>query len=182
MKDAAAHSCGCQNKSNKERIMNKRELTAFLEMATEEQIAALTANLPAAGAEGGATKPAAPVVAAAAPVAQVETKTPATAEEFLATVPAGELRDSMAEGLRIGREKKAATIKTLKATGRCKFTDEQLQAKTQEDLDTLVALSGAPVAKIDFGGQGAPRVAEGSEQTVAAPPDMGERIRAAGKK
>lgn len=75
-------------------------------------------------------------------------------------------------------ERKTKTIAALKATGRCKLSDEQLGAKSQDELDQLVELAGSNVrAAIDFGGNGAPK--DLSAKTEApAPPSLDEALKA----
>lgn len=87
------------------------------------------------------------------------------------------IRGVIQEGLRVGQAKKAATIKVLKDSGRNKFTDAELEAKSQSELDALVALVGTPT--VDYSGQNAPRQANSGTQEVAAAPDLSASIRAA---
>lgn len=106
-------------------------------------------------------------------------------KEVVKEVPAAELtREQAIEKFGLGdavkslADRKAATIKGLKDTGRCKMTDQELEAKSQAELDQLVELAGSNVrAAIDFGGQGAPR-AEGETDAVPAAPDLGAAIKA----
>lgn len=184
-KDAAQGApCSCQHReapavaSTKEEknMKTKAELVTFLETATEEQLQALSA-----AAEG--KKPEAPVVAAAA----VETPKTPSFDELLASAPA-ETRDAIQEGVRIGKEKKAATIKALKDTGRCTFSDEALGAMSQAQLDQLVSLAGSNVrAAVDHSVNG-PRdnaVRDASQNEgdgPDAPPSMTEAITAARQK
>lgn len=165
-------SCGCKaheakiNSQGEADMKSKEEIVKFLETATSEQITALSA----------AIEPKAEVVVVAA-----ETKTP-TFEEILATA-APAVRDSITEGMRVASDRKAATIKALKDTGRCDMSDEQLGAKTQAELDTLVKLAGSNVrAAIDFG-VNAPKDLQGAkpETEVAAPSNLYDAIRAAKK-
>jgi hypothetical protein len=65
--------------------------------------------------------------------------------------------------------RKTATIKALKDTGKCQFTDEQLAGKDQTELDQLVALSGAKT--VSFAGQ-APRAAQTDNAAAPAPIDL----------
>jgi hypothetical protein len=179
-KDAESGApCSCHNNPpNREIAMKKEDLVKFLEKATDEQIAALSIV-----AEGKPATPAAPVVAEKVAEKIVETKvaeTPKvqTFEEMLATATP-ELRDSINEGLRVGREKKAATIKTLKDSKRCVYTDDELNAMPQAQLDKLVTLADIKVA-VDFSGQGLPK--SDAPLAVPAPVDMNARICAAVKK
>lgn len=174
----AGAPCSCKDNeapttANKETDMSKEKVTAFLATATPEQVTALMATV-----EPKVAEVVAPVVAAAAPAvvvtpAVVEPKAP-TFDEILATADPA-TRSAIAEGRRLGMERKAATITALKATKRCTFTDVQLDAMDQAGLDQLVALAGSNVrAAVDFSAQ-APRVAsEGTEDQESAPeaPDM----------
>jgi hypothetical protein len=160
------------------RTMNKTELTKFLETATEDQIKALSAV-----AEGkNPETPAAPAAAVVAPVAAAAAPAPKTIEEAIASVPE-QFRGALTAGHKVAQDRKAATIKTLKDTGRCDVSDEKLNGMTQEELDSLVKLAGTVRAAVDFGGAGAPAAKPaGSEQKDApAAPNMAERIAASRK-
>jgi hypothetical protein len=80
-----------------------------------------------------------------------------------------------------GANKKLETITALKASGRCKFSDDELSAKSQKELDTLVELAGLTAsAPVDFGGLGITRAAAAASQTgVPKPPDQIAAIKAA---
>jgi hypothetical protein len=84
------------------------------------------------------------------------------------------------EGItRAAAEKKAASIKGLKALGtRCPYSDVQLGAMDQAQLDSLVALAGvaAPKSTVDFSVAGA---RETQTSDAPAPPDMTAALRAA---
>lgn len=194
VKDAAAgEPCRCQQHENspehlQEKAMNKTERVkaliakyktnkvavftdadqAFLEAASDDQLTRFEAAAVEVKVE--------PVVAAAAAV--VETKTEATFESLLASADPA-TRDAINEGKRIGEERKAATIAALKATSRCKITDEKLKAMSQAELDQLVELAGAPKVAIDNTGRGiAVDREEGGDQPVADMPDLGDAIKA----
>ena len=152
----------------------KEEALQFIEGATDEQLEAVSKVFAPAETKvetPTVETPAAPVVAAAE--AKEETE-----EEYLAKAPKS-LQASIKEGLRVAKEKRAASIKSLKDSGRCDLTDEQFAGKTQEELDSLVKLAGIKAA-VDYSAQGGPRAAaEG--QKVPAAPDMSAAIRAARK-
>lgn len=166
-------SCGHAPKINTEQTeaeMTKEQISKFLETATEDQLKAL----------GAVIEPATPVVeapkvAAAAPVVEApKAEAPKTLEQLVAEAPA-DVRDNFNTGLRIGREKKEATIKALQDTGRCKMSVETLKAMSQAQLDELVELAGNTVrAAIDFGGQGAPRAE--APKAVPPPADLNARV------
>lgn len=79
--------------------------------------------------------------------------------------------------------RKAASIAALKASGRNKFTDEQLNAKSQQELDTIVELAGLAVAgaPVDFTGRhaGTPPSQGDADRVVPKPPDLYGAVRAA---
>jgi hypothetical protein len=174
--------------------MNKAELLKALEGATECDIKALSEGR-AKVVEGKivvAAAAAEPVVPAVAEVVTPKVETPAVAavvepkEVTLADLIAKATPDQRAAFETITRaaaEKKAASIKSLKALGaRNTYSDEQLGAMDQAQLDSLVTLSGAKteaprVASVDFGVAGARDTSSATE--APAPPDMAEAIRAA---
>lgn len=155
--------------------MSKEQIVKFLESATPCQLTALGAFV-----EGGA-KP-----------AVVETPKPAPTEaelKALADADAARVQGAVEAGIKADREqrasdeKKSATVKALMAFKGQPFTVEVLTAKTQAELDSMLAMAekiGPPKetrAAVDFGGQGAPGAGAGNEQTEApAAPDMHARI------
>lgn len=183
----AGAPCSCHNKqaaptaattNTEETDMENEKIAKFLKTATPEQIAALEAFVekpaPAAVLETPVPAPAAPVAAAAVPAVKAP-----TFEEILATADPA-MRDAVNEGARIGREKKAATIKALKATERAAgFSDAELDGMTQSQLDRLVALAGTNVrAAIDYSVNG-PKVAAADSETIDAPEDLAAALKAA---
>lgn len=160
--------------------MTKEQIAKFLETATDEQVKALSAvvETPAATTEQPQVEktvavetPAAATTQPAAAAAQV--KTP-TFEEVLAAASQAD-RDAFNAGKAAGEVKRAETIKALKDTGRCSFSDTELASKTQSELEQLVKLAGTP--KVDFSVAGASRV-EG-QQEIPAAPDLTAAVRAA---
>ncbi len=111
-----------------------------------------------------------------APVALETPKAP-TFAELLASADES-TRAAINEGVRVAGEKKAATIKALKDSGRNSFSDEALSAFDQVSLDNLAKLAGVRSAT-DFSLQGAPRVAK--DETVPAAPDLMAAVRDARK-
>jgi hypothetical protein len=174
--------CSCQDhKDTRSAIdMTKEQIAKFLETATDEQVKALSAvaepPTPAATEEKVET-PAAAVVE----TPKVETPAVASApkaptfEEMLATAEPS-VRDAIAEGQRVGAEKRATTVKALKDTGRCELTDKELAAMSQAQLDQLVKLAGS--AKVDFSAAGLSRPQESANEIPAAP-DLTAAVRAA---
>lgn len=194
---ASGTPCSCkhpvpstENKIMKERVKNLLERLAgkgftmadapLLEAASEAQLdnlEKLAEPAPAVVVVPAAVVTPAPV---AEPVAASAAVVAPTFDTLLAAA-SPEVRDMFNEGLRVGKARKAASVKTLRESGRCDLTDAQLNAKGQEELDQLVKLAGikaaATVESVDYGAQ-APRAAA-TEQAVPAAPDMGEAIRAA---
>jgi hypothetical protein len=82
----------------------------------------------------------APVVTANAAPTPVKMKTQA---EYLAEMPEG-MREVIESGIRMHNDKKAAVIKGLQESGRCKFTVEQLNAKKLDELEMLAELAQVP--------------------------------------
>jgi hypothetical protein len=177
---SAGASCSCGGHAptvtsqGEAEMKSKEEITKFLATATPEQITALSAVV-----EG--KQPEEPKVAAATvETPKVEAPKPPTFAEILATA-SPEQRDSINEGMRVASERKAATIKALKDTGRCSFTDESLAKMSQAELDQLVALAGSNVrAAVDFS-VNTPKDLQGADKkdVVAAPPSLEEKIKAA---
>lgn len=172
-------ACACGQKpaaplaaSTEEKTMKlSAELTAKLEGATDEQIAAIGKVFepaPAAVAEPAAAAPV--VAAAAAPVAP-------TFDSLLAAA-APDVRESIQAGIRAAADKKAAAITALKGSGKCVIPDEQLQAMNQGQLDALKTLAGI-TEPVDFAGLGAPRVPANGATDVPAAPDLAAGIKAA---
>jgi len=66
-----------------------------------------------------------------------------SAAEYIAAAPP-ELQEVLNSGLRLHANQKAAAIKALKDSGRCKFTDNQLGAMDLTMLENLVDLAKVP--------------------------------------
>lgn len=178
--EGAPCSCHLTPKDTRSVIdMNKEQIVKFLETATDEQVKALSAVVetpaPAATTETPVeTKVETKVETPVAEPAAASAKTP-TFEELLekADQPT---RDAINEGKRVGSEKRAASIKALKDTGRCELTDAELATKSQAELDQLVKLAGT--APVSFVGAGASRPQEPAQEIPQAP-DMTAAVRAA---
>lgn len=137
----------------------------FLESATDEQLDSMV-SAPA------------PVEPAVAEPAVASAAKEVTLEDLLAK-SSQEVRDAHASIRAAAQSKRETSIKTLKDSGRNTFTDAELAAKSQGELDALVALVGAPKTSTDFSVNGA-RVPEASSSTeVPAPSDLGAAIRTA---
>lgn len=202
---ASAKPCSCQHPSAEEKVLMKTKQErvtaligksktfveadrAMLEAASDEQLARFEAASEAPAP--AAAPPAAPVAApaatpapapAAAPVVEEQpkvAKAPSFDDLLKAADPA--TRESIEAGIRTAKVKKAATVKALKDTGRCKVTDEALNAMSQDQLDQLVELAGSNVrAAIDYSGQGGPKDGASEPKEAPAPTDLGASIRAA---
>jgi hypothetical protein len=96
---------------------------------------------------------------------QVQIGAPKTLAEAVAMIPEAE-RAPFQAFTQAQADRKAATIKALRASDRCKFSDEQLQAKSQDELDQLVSLAGSTV---DYSGAGVPRASKTSSKDTDAP-------------
>lgn len=109
-------------------------------------------------------------------------KASATFEELLATATP-EVRAALKAAQDVVVATKAATIKTLKDSKRCTFTDVQLNAMDQTQLDSLVTLAGITVAT-SHGLQLPPAAQDGEMKVAAAPTNeaFNEAIRASVKK
>lgn len=191
---AAAGTCGCQsrhaanNEDHKETDMDRKEIAKFLETATDEQVKALAA----------AAKPPteAEIKAAADAKAKVDSEFAKTEDarikaaaeaavksltfEQLVAAAKPEMRDSINAGLKAAEARKAESIKALKESKRCSFSDDELKAMSQSNLDTLVELAqvkpayaSAPVTPRD-GQDGGDKA-----KTVPAAQDLNAAIKAA---
>lgn len=188
-KAATGAPCSCHKTTEVTRSaidMTKEQIAKFLETATDEQIKALSAvvETPApAATEEKVETPAAPAATVETPAAVVtEEKTPAVAAkaptfEDLLNAADQPTRDAIEAGRKVGAEKRAASIKVLKDSGRCDLTDAELASMPQAQLDSLVKLAGAPA--VDFSGQGGPRAAANAPQEMPAAPDLTAAVKAA---
>ncbi len=184
--EGAPCSCHKQLKDTRSEIdMNKEQIAKFLETATDEQVKALSAVVetpaPAATTETKVETPA--VEAKVETPAAVETKveTPAVAAkaptfEELLNAADQPTRDAINSAKQVGNEKRAASIKALKDTGRCELTDAELGTKSQSELDQLVKLAGA--AAVNFAAAGGSKAQEGAV-VIPSAPDMTAAVKAA---
>lgn len=107
---------------------------------------------------------------------------PRDAESYFATLPST-VADSIRQGMKIAEQRKAMAIKTLKDTGRCKYTDAQLNEMTQDQLSMLMDLAGVTTQPqpVDFS-LNQPRVAAtGNGTEVPAAPDFFATVRSLGR-
>lgn len=155
-KAAAAAPCGCGSGSPK---IHSAPTTETTSMATEATTAAAAA-------------PQTPV--AAAPTVVPEQPKQLTEAEWMAQAPP-EIRDMVSRHKAQDAAKKAELVATLKDNGA--FTDQELNAKSVDELAKLVSLAGKTAAPtgVNFAAQGQPR----AEEAIAPPPDLNASIRAA---
>lgn len=151
---------------------NTLNAALFNEKATDEHVGALAALIDRAPEKVEVIKEVKVEV-----VKEVPVGAPKTLAEAVAMVPEAEQAPFKAyQATQV--EKKNATIKVLKDSGRCDLTEEILQAKSQTELDQLVKLSGSK--PVDFSAAGTSRTAtEQQSNTVPAAPDLAASIRAA---
>lgn len=151
------------------------------EKTTAEKAAADKAAADKAAADKITADAAAATAAETATRAAAAATQPKTMDEYIAAAPP-ELRDVLRENVRVAKEHKASVIKALKDTGKCDYTDAELEGKTADELAKLVKLCGAATKSnvVDFSGRGAPRAAdEGAPGKVEAPPKFHSAVRAA---
>jgi hypothetical protein len=72
-----------------------------------------------------------------------EAKKPATTEEFIAQAPK-EMQEVLNSSLKLHNDRKQSTIKALKDSGRCKFSDEYLAIQSLDTLESLAELASVP--------------------------------------
>lgn len=135
----------------------------------------------AAADKAAADNKAADNAAAAVARAAAEGTKKVTLDEYVTSAPA-ELQDILRDSVRMAKESKVAVIKTLKDSGRCEYTDAELEAKSFSELQKLQKLCGVkePTPAVDFSGRNLPRSAaeeSASKNIVPKPPDMYAQIK-----
>lgn len=129
-----------------------------LEGFTEERLTALAASADArkkteddlrAAADSATTK-----------ATELETKVkaleaPQTEEEYLAKAPAS-IRDLVARDKALQAAEKTALVEQLKTAAAGTFTEDELKAKSVDDLRKLAALAKVEVKTVDYSGRGVP--------------------------
>jgi len=139
-----------------------REWLSSLEEAQLIKLVPVTNSEPEAPpADVKPAEPAAPPVKEPA----VNNAQPVTTDSYIAAAP-DEIRQVLNSGLRMHRDRKDALIAALKANSRCKFTNEQLQAKDIDELENITALA----TDISYEGQGTTLTANTGADDNAAPP------------
>lgn len=106
-----------------------------------------------------------------------EQKAEMTAEQFIANAPK-EIQESLRDGLRANQERRAALLKTLKDSGRCQFSDDDLKNMATDQLQKLVTLSAQPVPEVSYVGAFTGPRDLADKKGVSAPPDQFAAIRA----
>lgn len=126
----------------------------------------------AADEKAAADKLAAEKAAAAKPAAK-----PVTTEEYVASAPP-EVREVLSEGMRAAKARKDGLIAAIKGAAKNPFSDEQLQAKSVQELEQLAQLASIESntvthdGRVDFSGIGIPRAAADKKDDVYSnPPD-----------
>lgn len=174
--------------SNKESDMKREDVVKALEKATDCQIDAIGKVL-AGQTETPKPQPTEAELKAAKDKEAADRK--AEIDAAVATAIKGltfeqvldkatpDVRAAINAGGQEAKDRKEATIKALKESGRCIFGDDELKDMSQTQLDKLMKLGDVPV--VDYSAQ-APRAAskDANDKTTAPPaPDMTERLRAA---
>lgn len=100
-------------------------------------------------------------------------------EEYLRSMPVS-VAETVREGMRVAAARREESVNLLKAHGKCKFTENELRAMSQVELDNLVELAGIvpESTPVNFGGRGVPREAT-KKIEVPPPPDSYAVIKAA---
>lgn len=110
----------------------------------------------------------------AAEEAKPEVKATPTAEEWLNSAPEG-IRDVIAQGLSALAGKKDGLVKSLMRTPTNPYSEEQLKAMSQEDLENLAALANVVTFQgAALGGGDAQPV---DEDTIVKPPSVLEALK-----
>jgi hypothetical protein len=130
-------------KANQEKETSMTTKNASTEQPKVEDPSSTATEAAATEAAATASTEQSQPVAAAAAAKTEATKTPVTLAAFLETAPA-EVRDVLNESVRVHSERKTTTIKALKDTGRCDFTDDQLKAMSLQQLESLNKLAAVP--------------------------------------
>jgi hypothetical protein len=73
-----------------------------------------------------------------------DTAKPVTVDEYIANAPP-EVADVLRQAIADHRQKKAQLVQSLLSNKRCRFTQEQLEAKSVSELEQLVELANADV-------------------------------------
>lgn len=74
---------------------------------------------------------------------KVQEKKPQTAEEFIAQAPK-EFQEVLTSSLKLHEGQKKTLVDLIKGTGRCKFTDDRLNAMSLQELQDIAELAQVP--------------------------------------
>lgn len=96
-----------------------------------------------------------------------EPATPATAPAFALNA---EQLEAFTYAMRDLTARKTATIAVLMANKGNRYTEAELKARSLDDLDKLVSLSGIPVSTPNYTGRGGPRPTTNEDEVIPAPP------------
>jgi hypothetical protein len=148
--------------------------------ATDEIVLQAIDTTPAETAEAKATREAAAAAAETARVnaAAAAAARPRTLEQYVTEAPP-EIREVLNGALATAKAKKDATIASLKASGRCAYSDTELSALSQSDLDKMVKLAGiTEPAAVDYSLSGPAPRANADNGEIPKPAHFADRIRA----
>lgn len=174
-------ACTCQSKSAtvpavpvaKEKIM-KEATTKVLAAVTPEQEDAIVAFAANGFKATEVVREVTKEVVKEVPGAPVELTREQAIEKF-----------GLGDAVKVAADKRAASVKTLKDSGRCTITDEKLNAMSQDELDGLVKLMGdvkAPtnkVAQVAHVRTAATQVEGADDAAIPAGASLDDKIKAA---
>ena len=112
----------------------------------EEDALSLLSPIEITVEEPGKTQEEIDAEAAAVLAANSAADKPVTTDDYIAEAPE-EIRQVLNSGLDMHRKRKAAVVSALVANDRCKFTQEQLDAKDLPELENLASLA---VVEVDY--------------------------------
>lgn len=98
-----------------------------------------------------------------------------TAEQYIANAPEG-VREVLQEGVRAAAAKRSGLISQIRSAAGNPFSEQELQAKTTEELEKLGRFAGV---KMDYSGRALAQPAPTEAEEVDAPVGVGPAIRAA---
>jgi hypothetical protein len=178
-------ACGCHNKTapaqSGEAEMNKAERIAaliaagtykdsdkpWLEAMPEAAIETLATTQEKAAAGQPVSAPVSTPPSAAGEVR--------TAQQFFDTIGDPQLKESMMESHRHLQERRSAIITSLKATGRCNYTEAELGAMSTQSLQNLASLASVPTPAAsliaNFAARGVP-AEQVNEEVIEQPPSL----------
>jgi len=133
-----------------------------VEPTAEEPAAPVAPAVPAPIVAAAPVTPAAPAPTAVAPASPA---TPKTLETYVNEAPP-EVRDMLNEGIRMRQARKNELITSLKACGRCEFTEPELAAMPIQSLERLAKLSNLP----SYVGSAGARMTSSAADDNAPPP------------